>query len=86
MLAISWKHQVALAVPCKIIKSRKRIVGVEHTIKSKQKLACILEACDSAKLRMEELPTRHEDHIAGKGDNALQHYNLSHKLFLCLKP
>ena len=34
----------------------------------------------------ETLPTRHEDHIAGKGDNALQHYNLFHKLFLCLKP
>ena len=25
------------------------------------------------------LPNRHEDHIAGKGDNSLQHYNLVHK-------
>ena len=31
-------------------------------------------------MRMEEsLPNYHEDHIAGKGDNSLQHYNLVHK-------
>ena len=31
-------------------------------------------------MRMEEsLPKYHEDHIAGKGDNSLQHYNLVHK-------
>ena len=27
----------------------------------------------------ESSPTHHEDHIAGKGDNSLQHYNLIHK-------
>ena len=27
----------------------------------------------------ESLPTHHEDHIAGKGENSLQHYNLVHK-------
>ena len=27
----------------------------------------------------ESLPTHHEDHIAGKGDKSLQHYNLVHK-------
>ena len=26
----------------------------------------------------ESLPNRHEDHIAGKGDNSLQLYNLVH--------
>ena len=25
------------------------------------------------------VPNHHEDHIAGKGDNSLQHYNLVHK-------
>ena len=31
-------------------------------------------------MRVEEsLPNYHEDHIAGKGDNSLQHYNLVHK-------
>ena len=27
----------------------------------------------------ESLPNHHEDHIAGKGDNSLRHYNLVHK-------
>ena len=26
-----------------------------------------------------EIPNYHEDHIAGKGDKSLQHYNLVHK-------
>ena len=44
------------------------------------KLACILDASESTRLRMEEsLPNYHEDHIAGKDDNSLQHYNLVHK-------
>ena len=35
----------------------------------KSKFACILEASESARLRMEEsLPNYHEDHIAGKGE------------------
>ena len=44
------------------------------------KLACIVEASDSTRVRMgESLPNHHEDHIAGRGDNSLQHYNLVHK-------
>ena len=27
----------------------------------------------------DSLPNHHEDHIAGKEDNSLQHYNLVHK-------
>ena len=27
----------------------------------------------------ESLPKYHEDHIAGKGDNSLKHYNMVHK-------
>ena len=51
--------------------------------KIKTKLACILEASESTSLRMgESLPTHHEDHIAGKGENSLQHYNLVHKFIL----
>ena len=46
----------------------------------KSKFAYILEASESARLRMEEsLPNYHEDHIAGRGDKSLQHYNLVHK-------
>ena len=46
----------------------------------KSNFACILEASESTRLRMtDSLPNYHEDHIAGKGDNSLQHYNLVHK-------
>ena len=39
-----------------------------------------MEATESARMRMEEsLPKYHQDHIAGKGDNSLQHHNLVHK-------
>ena len=31
------------------------------------------------------LPNHHEDHIAGKGDNSLQHYNLVHKFIPLLQ-
>ena len=49
-------------------------------------LTCILEADETKRLRMEGIEPRiHEDHIAGKGDNSLHHYNLVHKSFLCLK-
>ena len=55
-------------------------MGVMDPIKLKTRLACILEADESTRLRMgESLPNHHEDHIAGKGENSLQHYNLVHK-------
>ena len=48
--------------------------------KIKTKFACILEADESTRMRMgNSIPHNHEDHIAGKGDNSLQHYNLVHK-------
>ena len=67
---------VAPAMPCKIMK----ICGSGASNKVKSKLACILEADESTRLRMgNSVPNHHEDHIAGKGDNSLQHYNLVHK-------
>ena len=51
-----------------------------YPIRLKTRFACILEAGESTRLRMgESLPNHHEDHIAGKGDNSLQHCNLVHK-------
>ena len=48
--------------------------------KIKTKLACILEADESTRMRMDNsIPHHHEDHIEGKGENSLQHYNLVHK-------
>ena len=53
---------------------------VVHPTKLKTKLACILEADESTRMRMgNSIPHHHEDHIAGKGENSLQHYNLVHK-------
>ena len=50
-----------------------------HPTKLKQNL-CVLEADVSTRMRMgNSIPQHHEDHIAGKGENSLQHYNLVHK-------
>ena len=71
---------VAPALPFKTCKKSKHGKTCGKTNEFKSKLACILEASESTKLRMEEsLPNYHEDHIAGRGDNSLQHYNLAHK-------
>ena len=62
-------------------------MGVVDPTKLKTRLACILEAGECTRLRMgESLPNHHEDHIAGRGNNSLQHYNLVTNLFLRLKP
>ena len=67
-------------MPCKISKKSKHGETRGKTNEFKSKLACILEASESTRMRMEEsLPSDHEDHIAGKGDNSLQHYTLVHK-------
>ena len=51
--------------------------------KNKTKLACILEASESTRLRVEDsLPNDHEDHFAGNGDNSLQHKMLVHEFIL----
>ena len=67
---------VAPAMPCKIMKN----CGRGASDKNKTKLACILEANECTRLRMgNSIPSYHQDHTAGKGDNSLQHYNLVHK-------
>ena len=74
-----WSHEkphLDNAMPCKIRKS----CGSDASNKIKTKLACILEADESTRMRMgNSIPHHHEDHIAGKGENSLQHYNLVHK-------
>ena len=68
---------VAPAMPCKIM-TKKCGSGASNKIQTK--LACILEADESTRMRMRNsIPYHHEDHIAGKGENSLQHYNLVHK-------
>ena len=69
---------VAPAMPCKTMKKNCRSDGSN---KIKTKLACILEADEFTRVRMgNSIPHHHQDHIAGKGENSLQHNNLVHKL------
>ena len=69
---------VAPAMPCKIAKN----CGNGASNKIQTKLACTLEADESTRLRMgNSIPQNHEDHVAGKGENSLQHYNLVHKIY-----
>ena len=80
MLARNWKRRWLLLRFCKTSKTCKHGVTRGKTNEIKSKLACILEASESIRMRMDDsLPNHHEDHIAGKGDNSLQHYNLVHK-------
>ena len=68
---------VAPAMPCKNYEKLWEWCIQQNQNKT---LACILEASESTRLRMgESLPNHHEDHIARKGENSLQHYNLVHK-------
>ena len=77
---------MAPAMPCKTCKKSKNGETRSKTNDFKSKFACILEASESTRMRMEEsLPNYHEDHIAGKGTI---HYNITiwyTNLFLCLK-
>ena len=67
---------MAPAMPCKILKN----CGSGGSNKIKTKLACVLEADESTTMRMgNSIPHDHQDHIAGIGENSLQHYNLVHK-------
>ena len=70
------QNDFAPAMPCKIMKN----CGSGGSDKNKTKLECILEANESTRMRMgNSEPSNHEDHLAGKGESSLQHYNLVHK-------
>ena len=59
---------LAPAMPCKTCKKSKNGVTRSKTNDFKSKLACILEADESTRMRMgNSIPHHHEDHIAGKG-------------------
>ena len=82
MLARNWKHRWLLL--CFARQARRVSTGrpVARPMRSNQNLRVSLEASESTRLRMEDsLPNSHEEHIAGKGDNSLQHYNLVHKIY-----
>ena len=70
---------VAPAMPCKILKKN---CGSGESNKIKTKLACILEADESTRMRMgNSMPHYHQDHIAGKGEISLQHYKFGSHIY-----
>ena len=80
MLVRNWKRQWLPLCLSKFLRTNKNMVTHGKSNEIKSKLAYILEVSASTRLRMgESLPNHHEDHIAGKWNNSLQHYNLVHK-------
>ena len=67
------------AVPCRTKREEHRET-CSVLDNRKTKYACIVEADESTRKRMEGILHKgHEDHIAGRGINSLSHYNLVHK-------
>ena len=74
------------AMPCNISRNKHRET-CRSTDHRKTKFACIVEADESTRKRLEgSLPKDQEDHITGKGINSLDHYNLVHKFIPTPKP
>ena len=75
MAARKLETPMAPAMLCKTSKKCKHEETRSKTHDFKTKLVCIVEASESTRLRVEET----EDHVGGKGDKSLQHYNMIHK-------
>ena len=64
----NWKHQWLQLCLARHARKNKHWETRGKTNEIKSKFACILEASESTRMRMEEsLPNYHEDHIAGRG-------------------
>ena len=62
-------------------KLREALASEDTNPHKKTKYACIVEAHESTRTRLEStLPRNHEDHIAEKGFNSINHYKLVHKI------
>ena len=83
----------AAAVPCKraFSQASTRETGVSKTgraktFEAKTRFSCIPEAHESTRQKIESVTKRiHEEHIAGKGQNSVLHYNLVHKFIPMLQ-
>ena len=74
------------AMPCKTSLCRSSRETCRSIGEHKTKYACIVEADECMRIRMEAAPHRcHEDHIAGKGMNSSSRCNLVHKFILVLQ-
>ena len=76
------------AMPCKRACLRATVFSTTEKAKAseaKTRFSCITEAHESTRQRIESVTKRriHGEHIAGKGQNSVLHYNLVHKFFRC---
>ena len=67
------------------LQVRVVVLSTSKAVRKSTKLD-VRDLCDhlglveSTRMRMgNSIPSNHEDHIAGRGENSLQHYNLVHK-------
>ena len=68
------------AMPCETSLCRSSRETCSTIGEHKTKYACMSEADESMRIRMEGASLRyHEDHVAGKGMNSLSSHNLVHK-------
>ena len=70
---------MAPAMPCKTSKKISMERPVARPMISNQNLLVSWKLVNPEECVRKNLPNYQEDHIAGKGDNSLQHYNLVHK-------
>ena len=76
--------QMPAAVPCKTSLCQSSRETCSAIGGHKTKYACIVEADESMRIRLERAPHRyHEDHIAGKGMNSQCHYASSNENTRC---
>ena len=67
------------AMPCNIRRGTYKEI-CRNPDAPKTKYSCIVEADESTRKRLEgTLHKDHQDHIAGKGINSLNHYNFVHE-------
>ena len=78
MLATNWKHQWLPLCFARSVRTIRIVAMVRNPIKSNQNLRVFWKPVNPQDCVWEN-HYRLKDHIAGKGDNSLQHYNLVHK-------
>ena len=80
MLARSWKRRWLLQCFARQARHVSMAWPVAKSMSSNQKLRASWKPVNPQDcIWKKSLPDYHEDHIAGKGVNSLQHYNLVHK-------
>ena len=80
MLERNWKHQWFPLCFARHARNARMGRPVARLMISSQHLRVSWETSEFTRMWKEESPPNyHECHIAGRGDNSLQHYNLVHK-------